>query len=146
MPFPPFNTQGDLPPGIHTATITQVTEHFQGDTDQRAICTQHLLHIHNLAKHTGHLARFIVFGSYITNKPSPNDIDIILIMDDDFHLEDSPPESKSIFDHATADARHGASIFWIRPRLLIGETVDQFIEHWQIKRDGTKRGIVEITS
>jgi hypothetical protein len=146
MPFPPFNNHGDLPPGIHRASITDTANHFQTGSEQRAICTQHLLHIYNLAKRTGHLARFIVFGSYITNKPSPNDIDIILIMDDDFHLEECPTESKSIFDHATADARHGASIFWIRPGLLIAETVDQFIEHWQIKRDGTKRGIVEITS
>ena len=49
-----------------------------------------------------------------------------------------------MFEHATAQARLGASIFWIRPGLLIGETVEEFLKHWQIKRDGTRRGIMEV--
>jgi len=48
------------------------------------------------------------------------------------------------FDHAVAQARFGASIFWMRPALLIGETVEQFIEYWQIKRGGGQRGIVDV--
>jgi hypothetical protein len=32
----------------------------------------------------------------------------------------------------------------MRPALLIGETVEQFIEYWQIKRDGGQRGIVDV--
>jgi len=43
-----------------------------------------------------------------------------------------------------AQARFGASIFWMRPALLIGETVEQFIEYWQIKRGGGQRGIVDV--
>jgi len=27
--------------------------------------------------------------------------------------------------------------------MLIGETVEQFIEYWQVKRGGDKRGIVD---
>ena len=37
----------------------------------------------------------------------------------------------------------GASIFWIR-RLAALEGEKATIEHWQLKRDGTKRGIVEV--
>ena len=37
-----------------------------------------------------------------------------------------------------------ASIFWIRPVLLLLETVEEFIAHWQIKRDHRRRGIVEV--
>ena len=38
----------------------------------------------------------------------------------------------------------GASIFVIRPAFLFGETVDDFIAHWQITRDMSRRGIVEV--
>lgn len=37
-----------------------------------------------LAKASGHLARFIVFGSFVTAKPAPNDVDIFLLMSDSF--------------------------------------------------------------
>jgi hypothetical protein len=49
-----------------------------------------------------------------------------------------------VVDHAVAQARYGASIFWIRPGLLIGEGVEEFIAYWQLKRDGSRRGIVEV--
>jgi hypothetical protein len=97
-----------------------------------------------LAKRVAHLHRFILFGSYITNKPEPNDLDIILIMDDEFRLEDCPLEAQGLFDHAVAQARYGASIFWVRPGLLVQESIDEFILYWQVKRDGSRRGIVEI--
>jgi hypothetical protein len=35
-------------------------------------------------------------------------------------------------------------VFWIRPSLLIGDSLDQFVKSWQRKRDGSRRGIVEI--
>lgn len=105
---------------------------------------QIMTHVLELAQRSGHLQRFIIFGSYITAKREPNDVDIVLVMADTFHLEDCPPESRGLFDHPVAQARFGASIFWMRPGLLIGETVEEFVEYWQIKRDGSKRGIVDV--
>jgi hypothetical protein len=43
-------------------------------------------------------------------------------------------------------ARFGASVFWIQPSVLIGDSLDAFVAHWQVKRDGSKRGIVEVVS
>jgi hypothetical protein len=40
--------------------------------------------------------------------------------------------------------RFGSSIFWVRSGMLIDESIDEFIAYWQIKRDGSQRGIVEI--
>ena len=74
----------------------------------------------------------------------PNDVDVVLVMDEAFHLEDCPIEVRGLFDHAVAQARYGASIFWVRPGLLIGESLEDFITSWQIKRDGSRRGIVEV--
>jgi hypothetical protein len=36
------------------------------------------------------------------------------------------------------------SIFWIQPSILIADSMDAFVAHWQVKRDGTKRGILEV--
>jgi hypothetical protein len=74
----------------------------------------------------------------------PNEIDVILIMRDDFRSEDCPPESLLLFDHTRANDELGASVFWIRPEMLLGEPVEQFLAFWQTKRDGRRRGLVEI--
>ena len=144
MPFASFNQAGDLPPGIHKATLDEVKGHFGSGGAKREFCTRRLFHIYTLAQRSQHLQRFILFGSYITTKPDPNDVDIILVMDDTFRLDETPTELQGLFDHAVAQARYGASIFWVRPSLLLGETIQDFVAYWQIKRDGSKRGSVEI--
>ena len=71
-------------------------------------------------------------------------MDVVLVMDDAFRLEDCPIEGRGLFDHAVAQARYGVSIFWVRPELLIGESIEDFVAYWQIKRGGSRRGIVEV--
>jgi len=144
MPLPDFNGQGDLPPGVYQATMDEVLVRFGGGTPQRQAVTVRLLHICELANATGSMDRLVLFGSYITAKPDPNDIDILLVMRDEFDIEACDKPSRGLFDHARAAEKFGASIFWIRPALLLLETLEEFITHWQIKRDGTRRGIVEL--
>lgn len=144
MPLPDFTADGDLSLGIHRATWNEVLQRFGGEVGSRNVCTRRLAHIYELARRTGCLKHFVIFGSYVTTKAEPNDVDVILVMDDTFRLENCPMESRGLFDHAVSQARYGASIFWIRPGLLIGESVEEFISYWQIKRGGSKRGIVDV--
>ncbi|MFN2454099.1 MAG: hypothetical protein ABR577_07740 [Pyrinomonadaceae bacterium] len=142
--LPNFDSKGDLPEGVHTATMDEVMRVFGATTNQRRNVAARLLRISNLAKATGKLERLIVFGSFVTTKPAPNDVDIVLVMRDDFRIDDCDEEMRLLFDHLRATNEFGASIFWIRPSLLILETLEEFIQHWQIKRDRTRRGIVEV--
>ena len=67
-------------------------------------------------------------------------------MDDGFELEEAALETRGLFDHAVAGARYGASIFWLKPSVLFGEKLEDFLNYWQTKRDGSLRGIVEIAT
>jgi len=102
-----------------------------------------LKRIYALVKGTGHLARFILFGSFVTAKPAPNDVDIFLLMENSFDAGQVSGETAILFDHSAAQNYFGASIFWVR-RLAALEGEQATVEHWQIKRDGGKRGIVEV--
>ena len=144
MSLPELEVAGDLPGGVHRAKLREVLERFRAESGPRGIASRHLVHVYELAQGTKHLQRFIIFGSYVTAKPEPNDVDVVLVMDDTFRLAECSAEARGLFDHAIAQARYGASIFWIRPGLLINESVDTFITGWQLKRDGSKRGIVEV--
>ena len=66
-----------------------------------------------------------------------------MLMDDSFELSEVRGEAAIIFDHLAAQAVEGASVFWIRRMAAIGGE-QAALEHWQIKRDKTQRGIVEV--
>ena len=143
MIWPDFNVDGDLPPGIHQATLGDVLDHFGKETLQRQVMARRLEQIYSLATGTGHLARFIIFGSFVTTKSDPGDIDIFLLMDNAFDVSLVADEAAFIFDHIVSQNYEGASIFWIR-RLAALEGEEATIAHWQTKRDGSLRGIVEV--
>ena len=53
-------------------------------------------------------------------------------------------EAALVFDHSVADAHFGASVFWVRCLAAFGGE-QAAVEYWQVKREGGRRGIVEIT-
>lgn len=143
--WPEFNSEGDLPLGVYKASLSDVIEHFGVGTPQRRIVGRRLIRVFELASSTGHLSRFIIFGSFVTAKPSPNDVDIFMLMEDSFEVSQMTGAASVVFRQSTAQNWLGASIFWLRRFAAIGGE-QAAIEDWQFKRDGTRRGIVEVTS
>ena len=141
----PLNDSGDLPPAIHTATLAEVIERFGKSPPRRAMVARRLERIYPLVRATGHLARCIIFGSFITAKAEPNDVDIFLLMEDTFDVSKVTGEAAILFDHLAAQNYEGASIFWVRRLGALGGE-QAAIEDWQIKRDGSRRGLVEVTT
>ena len=143
MPIPAFESNGDLPVGLHQATLDEVLVRFGKGTFQREAVTRTLLHIHSIALAIGELERFIIYGSYITAKPNPRDVDVFLVMKEGFTTTVLNDEAKLIFRHAEAEEKLGASIFWVTHGRSFA-TIDFLIEGWQTTRDETFRGIVEV--
>jgi hypothetical protein len=144
MPLPQFDSRGDLPVGIYRARLAEVFERFGQGTPQRDLVTDRLRRVYYLARGTGKLLRFVIFGSYVTANPSPNDVDIILVLADDFDMGECDEKTRPLFDHLLAQRVFGASVFSVRPSTVLLETVDEFLAYWQIKRDQSRRGIVEV--
>ena len=141
--LPAFNEEGELPPGVYRSTLSSVLERFGQGTIQRRAVADRLKRIYQLATSTGHLARFVIFGSFVTAKAEPRDVDIILIMEDAFDLTTVTGEAALVFHHMEAEAHFGASVFWTkRSGALGGEQA--MIEYWQMRREGGRRGIIEI--
>jgi hypothetical protein len=143
MALPAFNAEGDLPPGVHRATLAEVLERFGQGSVQRCAVADRLRRVYQLVISTGQLARFAVFGSFVTAKEEPNDVDIIFLMEDTFDLASVSGEASLPFQHLEAEAHFGASAFWTRRSGAIGGE-QAMIEYWQVRREGGRRGIVEI--
>ena len=112
MPLPDFNADGDLPPGVYPVTLAEALARFGGGSARRRVVSNRLVRLHELATSTGCVARFVVFGSFVTAKPDPRDVDVVLIMEDRFDVSAVTGDAAAVFSHSDADARLGASVFW----------------------------------
>jgi hypothetical protein len=140
----PFNAQGDLPVGVHRATHAEVLERFEHGTPERLRVTERLQRVLALAERTGKLERVFIWDSYVTDKPAPGDIDLFLVMAPDFVSNDYTDETHWVFDSATAERLLGATVFWMTSDAGTRTTVASFLEQFQIRRDGGRRGMVEV--
>jgi hypothetical protein len=128
---------------VYSASLREALDHFGVGSKARMAVALRLERIYHLGRATGHLARFVVYGSFITTKPEPNDIDVFLLMEDSFDGSQLTGETRILFDHTAAQDHFGASVFWLR-RLACWEGEQAAIEYWQVKRGGDRRGIAEI--
>lgn len=143
MVMPELTESGELPIGVHTATLQEALAEFGRGSAQRVTVSERLERIYQIAAATGHLVRFVVFGSFVTNQDRPNDVDVFMVMDDEFDGEKLKGKSRLLFDHSAADAHFGASLFWVRRTTAFGGE-QAMVEYWQAKRGGGQRGIIEI--
>jgi hypothetical protein len=120
MSLPNFTHVGDLPLGVHPAPLTEVLSRFGVGSSQRISLGRRLERIYDLAHATGTLSRFVLFGSFVTNKLEPNDVDIFMVMQDKFDASQLIGEAALLFDHIAADTHFGASVFWVRRLAAMG--------------------------
>jgi Family of unknown function (DUF6932) len=136
VPLPPLTENGELPVGVHSGSLREVLDRFGVGSDQRRAVALRLVRVHRIAQATGHLARFVIFGSFV--------VDIFLVMADAFDASRLRGEAPLLFDHGVAQAHFGASVFWLR-RLAAWPNEQGAVELWQVTRGGGRRGIVEVT-
>jgi hypothetical protein len=82
-------------------------------------------------------------GQFVTAKPAPNDVDILLIMDEDFDIDQVSSAARSVFESARAKLLFRSDVFWARSS-LDRELLDLWLETYQTGRNLRKRGIVEL--
>lgn len=84
----PDLNDGVLPVGIHRCTLQEIEETFGkfNRTDRRPQLTESLKRYIDDARNSGIVSAVIVDGSYITRKPEPSDIDLILALRTNINL------------------------------------------------------------
>ena len=96
-----------------------------------------------LAQSTGHLARVFLWGSFVTSKEVPNDLDVLLVMDTGFVVEAIPAQAQVIFDHVQARLRFQADVFWTKAS-LDPQVLHLWLDTYQTGKDFIRRGIIEV--
>lgn len=93
MPIPELDSRGLLPAGVHECTVEEIEVsfgHFLA-SDRRPRLFRDLQRYVQEAR-TAEIGKFlIVNGSYVTAKPDPNDIDVLLVLRDDVDFGEPVP-------------------------------------------------------
>ena len=142
--LPAFHSDGNLPEGIHLATAEEVFARFAGPSASRQWLGEQLRSLLALAQSTGQLARVFLWGSFVTEKEVPNDVDVLLVMTADFAVEELPLHQRVLFDHIPARLRFHADVFWTKVS-IDAAMLRLWLDTYQTGKDFTRRGIVEVT-
>jgi hypothetical protein len=141
--IPPFENNGQLPPGTHPATWSEITQHF-GYTPHRLRLLAGLLEAAQALRTAGS-TWMLLNGSFVTSKEIPNDIDACY---DDEHLDydllENLEPSLLEFSNARAaqKARFGSEFF--PARAIADRAGRDFMWFFAHDRNDQAKGIVRL--
>jgi hypothetical protein len=82
MAIPDLDVEGLLPPGIHDCSVDEISSRFaqfQG-SERRFRLFEKLQAFVAEARKTGFVVQLVIDGSFVTAKPVPSDIDLVVIL------------------------------------------------------------------
>ncbi len=141
--LPALNNDGNLPEGIHLATEDEIFTRFAPPSARRQWLGEQLQRLLALAKSTGQLTRVFLWGSFVTSKEVPNDLDVLLVMGTEFAIEAVPTPAHIVFDHVQARLSFQADVFWTKAS-IDPQILHLWLDTYQTGKDFTRRGIVEV--
>ena len=147
MAIPDFNERGCLAHGIHDCTVDEAAARFGAfqASDRRPQLWAKFLEFVREAKACGVVEAVLIDGSFVTTKPDPNDIDLVLVVSarHDFGA-DLPPATYNVVAQQRVRKRFGFDIVVARNG---SENLEHAIEFFQqVKlRPGERKGILRIS-
>lgn len=130
--IPRFDDNGNLPPGVHPATLEEVEDRFGKETELRRVQIQSLHWLVEIARRAG-VQRMIVNGSFVSDVPEPNDVDCVLLLDPDFPKEEAAKEELD------------EGLPFIQMYLMESEDYNYFIRQvYPTDRNNVPKGMLEV--
>jgi hypothetical protein len=147
MPIPPLDQNGFLPVGMHDCTLAEIKARFGTfqHSDRRLRLFEKLEVFLSEAAKTGLVVSVVVDGSFVTAKPEPNDIDLIVTVPAGHSFAaDLSPSEYAVLSKRRVHKRHGFDV------LVVWDNSE---EYWRYVRffqqirfePGRAKGILRVT-
>ena len=141
--IPKFANNECLPEGIHSADVEELRERFSyfDVSDQRLRVYRGLRELLDEAGKSGIVRRVVVAGSFVTNKPEPNDFDAILVLDPVIVNQTLRPNEYNLVSRKMARRLYGGDVL---SAVDGSAALEKFLKFFQSNRAGESVGVVEI--
>lgn len=133
--IPPFDQNGNLPPGVYPATLAEIETRFAVTQHRKRLFSGLKAAAENLK--TANCQTLYLNGSFITSKEEPGDYDACW----EPLGVDQKVDPVLLTDRATRKAKYLGDIYPRIPELTEG--LDHF-KSWQVDRDDNIKGIIII--
>ena len=137
--IPAPNALGELPPGIHTATLEEVEAVFAKTPRRRTLCDGLRRAVQNL-KAAG-VRRVFIDGSFVTTKANPNDVDGCWEWNEDVNLDLLDPVFLDFSRQRQAMKEKYSVDFFLANWVEAGSGLT-FLDFFQLNRSDEPKGIV----
>lgn len=145
MPIPDLNGDGLLPEGIHDCTLVEIGVRFGrfGASDRRVRLFEQLRALVEEERQAGVAVEFIVDGSFVTAKPEPGDIDLVIILPAHYNPSpEMPPFLYNALSKAVLRRRYRFDVFVLSEDDPDRQAKLDFFQ--QVKEGGGRKGILRI--
>ena len=141
--IPDFDANGNLPPGIHVASLQEVEERFAifDRSDRRLRLFQHLKRVLTDIRQIAFVTRIFIAGSFVTSAPEPNDFDCLIVLDPETVNIELRPFEYQVLNRRTALKTFEGDVIAV----LEGSAFhDEYLKLFQHDRKNNPKGLVEI--
>jgi hypothetical protein len=142
--IPELDARGLLPVGIHATSLTECLLRFGNGSARRRQAGLLLEAMVNAARHYPFIKRVLVWGSFASDKPEPNDLDYSLVVSVNFREAVIAPEHRRFLIPHDARLFYGVDRgYLVLPDYPI-ERYAEFLLFLCDTREQGQRGIIEI--
>ncbi|HIE30450.1 TPA: hypothetical protein EYP66_24590 [Candidatus Poribacteria bacterium] len=145
MTLPELNADGYLDPGIYLASLDEVLERFGAGSPMRERQGNLLRLIVESARKYPTIKRVLLWGSFVSDKTEPADLDYSIVVDPRHHSVTIEPGDRRFFVPFDANIRYGVDrgylLLYEYPPELYAESILFFCQD----RRRRLRGILEVS-
>jgi hypothetical protein len=145
MPLPDLEPNGHLPPGIHAASLAEVRGRFGVGSAARQRQVQLLEEVVAAAREYATIKRVLVWGSFVTAKPEPGDLDYSVVVSVDHHRTRIAPAHRRFFVPVDARRYYGVDRNYLVIKDYPLDAYPDRLEFLCHTRQQSDCGIVEIS-
>jgi hypothetical protein len=125
------------------ASLEEIRIRFGASTPRRQFLFRQLQMVVSQLLATGSVNQIYLFGSFVTGKVSPNDIDLFVVMKAGFSTAHLGGRTLDIFQHDVCRIRYHADIFWATEAVGTDQ-IEDLLDVFSRDREGRHQPIFEV--
>ena len=125
------------------ASLDDLRLRFGTSTPRRQFLFRQLDIIIDQLRATRKLKRAFLFGSFVSGKASPNDVDLLVVMNAGFSTTQLGGKVSELFQHDVCRIRYHADLFWVTE--AVGNArIEDLLEVFSRDREGRVQSVIEV--
>jgi predicted nucleotidyltransferase len=125
------------------ASLDDIRIRFGTSTPRRQFLFRQLEIIIDQLLVTRNVRQIYLFGSFVSGKASPNDVDLLVVMNAGFSTTQIGGKVLELFQHDVCRIRYHADLFWVTE--AVGNArIEDLLEVFSRDREGRTQSVVEV--